>query len=105
MVVGNDDNTKKKTKAGGKKKTGKDEIPQYHLPHILQPILQTIFDEFWGMEIEPILAIPFYSTITRDNCVHFGMADFYEKVDVECTFANIKVKVLLLSYQYFVKLL
>lgn len=91
-IGGVDETNKKKTKGGGKKKaTIKDEYKQFLLPHILQPILQRIFDEFWKIELEPEIAYPFFSTITRDNCVHFGMPDFYDVVAVECTLADIKV--------------
>jgi hypothetical protein len=87
---------KKKPKAERKRKSSnKEESSQILLPHILQPILQEVFDEFWNLELEPEVAIPFFTTITRENCAHLGMPDFYEKISIECTFADMKVSMCL----------
>mmetsp|Transcript_16908 Transcript_16908/g.25489 ORF Transcript_16908/g.25489 Transcript_16908/m.25489 type:complete len:301 (-) Transcript_16908:62-964(-) len=59
-------------------------------PEILQPVLQKIFDGFWDLEMEPSIAIPFFSIITRENCERIQLPGFYEKVMQECTLRNIK---------------
>jgi hypothetical protein len=83
----------KKKKIERKKKgaPGKDDSNQMLLPQILQPVLQSIFDEFWNLDMDPEVALPFFSTISRDNCARLGMPDFYEKIAQECTFADMKV--------------
>lgn len=67
-------------------------VSSYSLPpEILQPILQELFDEFWNLELESQLAIPFFATITRENCNALGLPGFFEKVMQECTLSNINV--------------
>jgi hypothetical protein len=90
---------KKKPKAERKRKaSNKEESSQLLLPHILQPILQEVFDEFWNLELQPEVAIPFFATITRENSAHLGMPDFYDRIPTECTFADMKVIITLLLF-------
>lgn len=91
MANNAEDDGKKKQKGERRKKTLKDESARLIHPHVLQPVLQEVFDEFWNMDLEPDVAIPFFTTITRDNCAHLGMPDFYDKISTECTFADMKV--------------
>jgi hypothetical protein len=86
-----EDDSKKKPRAERKRKAAREDTPQLLPPHILQPLLQEVFDDFWNMELQPEVAIPFFTTITRDNCIHLGMPDFYDKISTECTFATMKV--------------
>ena len=60
-------------------------------PPNLQPVLRSILDAFWNETLEPLVAIPFFSLITRENCASFGLPDYFSKVEESCTLTNIKV--------------
>jgi len=67
------------------------DIPILRTPSNLQPVLRSILDEFWNESLEPLVAIPFFSLITRENCASFGLPDYFSKVEESCTLTNIKV--------------
>jgi hypothetical protein len=67
-------------------------VPSSSLPpEVLQPILQELFDEFWNLELDSKIAIPFFANISRHNCDVLGLPGFYEKVMQECTLFNVNV--------------
>jgi len=60
----------------------------------LYPILHKIFNEFWEMNFDPQVAIPFFSLITPENCEELGLPNYFKVVPCEglaTTLVNIKV--------------
>jgi len=58
----------------------------------IQKIFHSIIETFWNDDdVEPLVAIPFFSVITKSNCHTFGTADYFSKVNQACTLATMKV--------------
>jgi len=66
----------------------------------LQPIMKKVFDEFWDEHLDPSIAAPFFSLITRENCSAFGIADYFSKVEDACTLITIKDRLSSGVYQF-----
>jgi len=69
-------------------------------PSNLLNVLTTVFNEFWDMQLNPVIAAPFFSLITPENCAAFGMADYFSKVEIACTLTNIKERLESGKYQF-----
>lgn len=60
---------------------------------VLQPQLESVFQVFWDLELEPAaLATPFFGLITRNNCDVLGLPRFFDRILESCSLANISVR-------------
>ena len=62
----------------------------------LYSVIHRIFREFWELDLEQKLMIPFFSFITREKCADLGIPDYFSKIVAPMTLPIIKVILILL---------
>jgi hypothetical protein len=64
----------------------------------LYSVIHRIFREFWELDLDQKLMIPFFSFITREKCADLGIPDYFSKIVAPMTLPIIKVILFSISY-------